>query len=106
MSNTTNARQTLEEIRRKRARWVEANRENGFEEGIHRLLSDLYPDKAHFVYELLQNAEDAGATQINFQLDSEKLVATHNGSRRFNEKDVVSITSIGASTKRDQVNQI
>src|SRR5262245_44321700 len=105
MINTNNPQHTIEEIRRKRAKWVEANRENGFEEGIHRLLSDLYPDQAHFVYELLQNAEDAGATQIHFQLYSEKLVATHNGSRRFNEKDVDSITSIGASTKRDEVNQ-
>lgn len=26
----------------------------------------LYTDKSHFVYELLQNAEDAGATQIKF----------------------------------------
>lgn len=26
----------------------------------------LYTDKSHFVYELLQNAEDAGASKSNF----------------------------------------
>jgi hypothetical protein len=29
------------------------------------IFEDFYPDKAHFVYELLQNAEDAGATEIS-----------------------------------------
>jgi hypothetical protein len=38
-----------------------AARDNGFEEGLRRLLADLYPDNAHFIYEFLQNAEDAGA---------------------------------------------
>ena len=32
-------------------------RNKGFEAGIRRLLTELYPDNAHFIYELLQNAE-------------------------------------------------
>ena len=28
--------------------------------GIRKIVEDLYPDSAHFIYELLQNAEDAG----------------------------------------------
>ena len=30
--------------------------------GIRRIVEDLYPDTAHFIYELLQNAEDTGAS--------------------------------------------
>ena len=56
----------LEELRQKRLKWVEANRENGFDDGIRRLLTELYPDNAHFIYELLQNAEDARATEVRF----------------------------------------
>ena len=52
-------RQAIKELAEKRRKWVEANRENGFEAGLKHLLTDLYPDNAHFVYELLQNAEDA-----------------------------------------------
>lgn len=100
------AQQSLENIRQKRNKWVEANQENGFQQGIERLLSDLYPDQAHFVYELLQNAEDARATEIHFHLEAKKLTVTHNGARTFSDKDVESITSIGNSTKRDDVNQI
>ena len=42
--------ESLEKLREKRLRWIEANRENNFEEGIKRLLTDLYPDNAHFIY--------------------------------------------------------
>lgn len=38
------------------------------------IFEDFYPDKAHFVYELLQNAEDAGATEVAFTLISDRLV--------------------------------
>lgn len=93
--------QELEFLRRKRLKWIEANRENNFEEGIKRLLTDLYPDNAHFVYELLQNAEDPHAETVRFSLSHQGVAFEHNGTRLFDLKDVESITSIGASTKRD-----
>lgn len=39
----------------------------------------LYTDKSHFVYELLQNAEDAGATGIRFVQYSDRLEVMHDG---------------------------
>jgi hypothetical protein len=62
------------------------------------IFEDFYPDKAHFVYELLQNAEDAGATEITFTLTSDRLVCEHNG-RAFTLADVTSITGLHDSTK-------
>lgn len=97
---------SLEELRQKRLKWVEANRENDFEEGIRRLLTDLYPDNAHFIYELLQNAEDAKATEIRFILKEDGIEFEHNGSRLFTLEDVKSITSIGISTKKDDPTNI
>lgn len=63
------------------------------------IFEDFYPDRAHFVYELLQNAEDAGATQITFTLRRDRLVCEHDGSRAFTEDDVAAITGIHNSTK-------
>lgn len=91
----------LRELHKKRKKWVEANRENNFEDGIKQLLTDLYPDNAHFIYELLQNAEDAGASEVRFVLKEDSAIFEHNGSRIFSLKDVDAITSIGFSTKRD-----
>ena len=97
---------SLEELRKKRLKWVEANRENGFEDGIKHLLADLYPDNAHFIYELLQNAEDAKATEVRFILKEDGVEFEHNGDRLFTLKDVDSITSFGDSTKKDDPTNI
>lgn len=96
----------IQQISEKRKKWIEANRENGFEDGIKRLLTDLYPDNAHFIYELLQNAEDAGASEVRFILNNERLEFEHNGDRLFSIKDIDSITSIGVSTKKDDPTSI
>ncbi len=91
----------LEELRRERLEWVEASRKNGFEEGIGRLLTDLYPDNAHFIYELLQNAEDAQATEVRFVLQEDRVEFEHNGDSLFSIEDVEAITGLGISTKKD-----
>ena len=89
----------LEQLRQDRLDWVKASRKNGFEDGIKRLLTDLYPDNAHFIYELLQNAEDAEATEVRFILKEDGIEFEHNGDRLFTLEDVYSITSMGVSTK-------
>jgi hypothetical protein len=93
-------------LREKRLRYIESARENEFEEGLKGLLSELYPDNAHFIYELLQNAEDALATTVEFTLTGDRLKVTHDGKRPFTLKDIESITGIGKSTKKDDPTQI
>ncbi len=68
---------------------------------IRQLLADLYPDNAHFIYELLQNAEDAGAREVIFDLRPDGLRVEHDGPRMFDLRDIESITSIGQSTKTE-----
>jgi hypothetical protein len=106
MSNENHNETFLAELLHKRLMFVEATRANDFSEGISRLLSELYPDEAHFIYELLQNAEDTCATKVEFCLKPDRLLVTHNGTRLFSCKNVDSITSIGKSTKRDDINSI
>ena len=96
----------LQELRQKRLNWVEANRENKFDDGIRRWLTEQYPDNAHFTYELLQNAEDARATEVRFTLREDSGEFEHNGTRLFTLEDVDSITGIGNSTKREEQTQI
>lgn len=93
-------------LRHKRLRYVDSARENDFEEGLRSLLSELYPDNAHFIYELLQNAEDARATVVEFELADDSLTVSHNGVRPFSLADIESITGIGKSTKKDDETQI
>jgi len=96
----------IEKLQEKRNRWVITNKENDFEEGIISLLTELYPDNAHFIYELLQNAEDAEAQKVSFELRTDNLTFTHNGKKLFSASDIEAITNIGKGTKKDDVNKI
>ena len=98
--------EAIHQLSKKRQKWVEATRENDFEDGIKRLLTDLYPDNAHFIYELLQNAEDAKASEVQFILNTDSVEFEHNGSRLFSIRDVESITSIGDTPKKDDPTSI
>lgn len=65
----------------------------------------LYTDKSHFVYELLQNAEDAGASRIKFEQYADRLVVLHNG-HPFSMDNLQGLCDIGKSDKTDDLNQI
>jgi hypothetical protein len=65
------------------------------------LVDDAYPDKAHFIFELLQNAEDAYATRVDFYLFDDRLEFRHNGKRIFTESDIDAITDVSKSGKPD-----
>ena len=73
--------------------------------GIRRIVEDLYPDTAHFIYELLQNAEDTRASETAFVLSPDVLTFEHNG-RPFNEADIRGITDIGEGTKAENDDKI
>ena len=73
--------------------------------GIRKIVEDLYPDSAHFIYELLQNAEDTGATEASFKLTKSSLVFEHNG-RPFEQRDIYAITDIGEGTKAEDDDKI
>ena len=65
----------------------------------------LYTDRSHFVYELLQNAEDAEATCIKFVQYLDKLEVMHDG-RPFTTENLQGLCDIGKSDKVDNLNQI
>jgi hypothetical protein len=90
---------TFEELTKNRSDWVKANQKNGFEKGLESLLTNMYPGKAHFIYELLQNSEDAKATKVRFKLTENALGYEHDGPKLFTFSDIDSITGIGNSTK-------
>ncbi len=87
----------LTDLHAKRAKLAEVLADD--DNGILEIVSELYPDNAHFIYELLQNAEDAHATEVYFSLEDKRLTVEHNG-RPFNEKDIEAITTIGKGTKK------
>jgi hypothetical protein len=85
--------------------------------GVKNSVVEKYSDQAHFIYELLQNADDARATSARFELFKDKLVFAHNGTRRFSVSDpateaqdlengtlgdINAISAVGGSNKIDE----
>jgi len=94
---------SIAELTQKRLSHVESCKLNG--DNSHRIIANLYSDSTHFLYELLQNAQDAEATSVSFELHLDRLETSHNG-RAFSFSDVESITTIGSSTKSNEPNKI
>ena len=63
-----------------------------------RIYKQLYNDKTHFVYELVQNADDNKSLCLELQLGKDGLLVWNDGDQ-FSEEDVRSICSIGLSNK-------
>lgn len=89
--------------------------------GVNDVISNLYRDDAHFVYELLQNADDQGATCANFFLHKDELIFVHNAPKHFTITDpathvadrdagrlgdVNSILSIASSSKTGRKDEV
>lgn len=92
----------IEEVRRDREDLARVLKKHV---GIRKIVEDLYPDSAHFIYELLQNAEDTGASKTRFLLSAEVLIFEHNG-RAFEPQDIYAITDIGEGTKANDDDKI
>ncbi|RCX08645.1 sacsin N-terminal ATP-binding-like domain-containing protein [Extensimonas vulgaris] len=89
----------------------EENRESYGTKGAQKsgkLAAGLYDDRTHFIFELLQNAEDAlgrrgewhGSRKVAFTLYPTRLMLSHFG-KPFDEADVRSVCDIAESTKNE-----
>jgi hypothetical protein len=94
--------------------WVPADYEKIREENIARygwdtavldLLGQLYSERTHFIFELIQNAEDAEATELAFELFADRLELRHDG-RPFTEADVRGVCGVGKSGKSGDLTAI
>ena len=63
--------------------------------------SDIYSESQRFIFELIQNADDAALTdsnEVHFDFHSHSLIVSHKG-KSFDEADIYGITNAGKGTK-------
>ena len=92
-----------------------------FIRNVKERITNQYDQDAHFIYEVIQNANDAAANKMAFILTTNCIIILHNGSRDFSvtdptseEKDTKegklgdlnSLLSIGNSNKTYEGNKI
>lgn len=105
-------RQWFELLRKKRSRLAEQLKDPAAA-GLWKSVIDKYSDNAHFVYELLQNSDDAQATSVAIHFFDDAVEYRHNGKIRLSISDpelegkedksrwghINSLTAIGSSNK-------
>ena len=77
----------------------------GWDTAVLDLLGQLYSERTHFIFELIQNAEDAGATELAFELFGDRLEIRHDG-RPFTDADVRGVCGVGKSGKSADLTRI
>ncbi len=77
----------------------------GWDTAVLDLLGHLYSERTHFIFELIQNAEDAGATRLAFELFADRLEVRHDG-RPFTEADVRGVCGVAQSGKSGDLTKI
>ena len=97
------ANKEFERLIEKRKDWVRSSKQNKFD--FDSILAGSYDDPSHFIYEILQNAEDEGAKKVRFKLFENKLDVYHNG-KDFDLNDIDGVTGIGISKKKEDLTSI
>jgi len=95
--DTEEFKESFNELVKESREYYESSVKKGI--NLDGLAEDLYSDVGHYVYELLQNADDAHATEVFFRLNKNSLEFSHNGPKFFKIENIRAITSYGANDK-------
>lgn len=95
----------LDELIKRRTEKVKLMQADG--DNSHETLAKLYGNPTHFITELLQNAEDEGAKNVEFKLTETELVFSHDAKKLFDFNDIRAISNFGDNhEKKEKPNAI
>lgn len=97
MSQQINELDELIERRSKKVKLMQVDGDNS-----HETLAKLYGDSTHFITELLQNAEDEGASNVEFKLTENELIFSHDAKKLFDFNDIRAVSNFGDNQEKKE----
>ncbi len=97
-----NKKAIIEDLFRKRSEFKDPDQAETMSNLLDTVSSDIYSESQRFVFELIQNADDAAKNtnnEVHFDFFQNCLIVSHNGNP-FSEDDIKALTSAGSSTKK------
>lgn len=91
----------IDELNKKRSTFHDTDQAEMISNLLDTVSSDIYSESQRFIFELIQNADDAASgneNEMQFDFHSDCLIISHNG-RPFDETDIKAITHAGKGTK-------
>lgn len=98
-----NEKVIIENIQKQNSDYNNAVQARNQYESLILLSRDVFTEYIRFLFELIQNADDARATEIKILILDNHLVISHNGEA-FNKEDVEGICNVGGGTKKSNSN--
>ena len=104
-----NQQNIINEISRQKSDYKHTSQAEDLANSLDTISDDIYSESERFVYELIQNADDASNDkqknlEIKIEFTQNFVVISHNG-REFSDKDINAISSVGKSQKSENPNQ-
>lgn len=104
----TDAKKFIEILNKQKSNYTSPESSQDIANSLESLSTDIYTDSKRFIYEMLQNADDAsnrlGKLEIQIQIIGQYLVISHQGEK-FTEIDIESICSVGDGNKKGDENK-
>ncbi len=91
----------IETLYKKRSTFADPDQAEMLANLLDTVSSDIYSESQRFIFELIQNADDAAlseSNEIHFDFNSHSLIVSHKG-KFFDEADINGITNAGKGTK-------
>ena len=91
----------IEDLYKKRSTFHDTDQAEMISNLLDTVSSDIYSESQRFIFELIQNADDAASgneNEMQFDFHSDCLMISHNG-RPFDKADINAITHAGKGTK-------
>lgn len=92
---TEEQKEWFEKLSSKRKKFADLSQDPDYRGMWEVLIKGIYSKDAHFIYELLQNAEDVKATSVKFILKKDGLFFIHNGTIGFTITDIENLKENG-----------
>lgn len=100
--------QIIEDLRKQKSNYTSPESAIDQSNSLDALSTDIYTDSERFIYELLQNADDAsnkyGKLELTIRIQNDFLIISHQGEK-FSEIDIESICSVGDGNKKGDENK-
>lgn len=101
-------KEIIKEIYKENTHYKYPNQAVNQAESLDKLSSDIYSESQRFIYELIQNADDAAegdsVVKIELQILANYLIVSHNG-KPFSPRDMKGLCGVGNGTKRKDANK-
>jgi len=97
----------IDELYKKRSTFSDPDQAEMLANLLDTVSSDIYSESQRFIFELIQNADDAGlndSNEIHFDFHSNSLIVSHKG-KPFDEADIEGIANAGKGTKSSDISK-